>query len=399
MTTEQDVRAAVPAPTPQAKPAGFSWTAAFVATAPAWGAARVIALSLQALVQSTGQHVQPQLPDGTPITGRMGELLSWDASWYLGLARDGYSRFGAGGTRFFPLTGLLTRGLGGIGIPVDAGILVVSWLAAYLLGVLVYRLAMDLTGDWATAVRAAWLSQLFPGAFALVMGYSEAMAGLCATAYLIAVLRPVDGSRSTRWWLAAGFVAGMAGGLDRPVGLLLALPGGIELLRRWRAPLPQVAARTALAAAPLLGACCYLLWCKHVYGQFLLPYTIQSTPGLHGGLATDPIQTIWHMLNASTMTGLEMLTVILVVAGLALLWVCLRRLPISLTLWAGLMILSGLTAVQLAGYARYASAAVPLFIAGAMVTRDRRAWAWMIAGSACAFAYLCYGAFTGWYIP
>jgi hypothetical protein len=399
MSTQLGVMATADTPEQHAPPGRFSWSAALIAVAPAWVAARVIALLLQALVQSTGKHMAPHLPDGTPIPGRMGELLSWDASWYLGLAQRGYAAYGPGGTRFFPLLALTTRGLGGIGIPVDTGILVICWLAAFLLGVLVYRLAMDLTGDPGAATRAAWLSQLAPGAFALVMGYSEALAGMCAAAYLIAVLRPVDGSRATRGWLALGFAAGLAAGLDRPVGLLLALPGAVELIRRRRAPLPQLAARTALAAAPLLGACGYLLWCKRVYGQFLLPYTIQSTPGLHGGLATDPLRSIWHMLEASTMTGLEMLTVILVVAALALLWVCARRLPVSLTLWSALMVLSGLTAVQLAGYARYASAAIPLFVAAAMITRDRRAWAWMIAGSTCAFAYLCYGAFTGWYIP
>ena len=397
MSTQLGVEAA--APTRPESASRFSWAAALTAAGPAWVVARVVGLLLQSLVRSTGQHPQPMLPDGTPINGPMGQMLSWDASWYLGLAEHGYSAYGPTGTRFFPLLPLLVRGFAAIGVPPDAGILLICWTAALFLGVLVYRLALDLTGDLVTASRAAWLSQLAPGAFALVMGYSEALAGLCAAAYMIAILRPVDGSRATRMWLALGFVAGLAGGLDRPVGLLLALPGGIELLRRRRAPIGQLAARFALAAAPVLGACCYLAWCWHVYGKFMLPYSIQSTPGLHGGLATDPLQSIWHMLNASTMTGLEMLTVILVVVALALLWVSARRLPISLTLWSALMVLSGLTAVQLAGYARYASAAIPLVIAAAMVAKDRRAWAWMVIGSTCALAYLFYGAFSGWYIP
>ncbi|HEV2636864.1 MAG TPA: hypothetical protein VGX23_17055 [Actinocrinis sp.] len=397
MSTQLGVEAEAPArPRP---PAGFSWAAAMAAAGPAWVLARVIGLLIQALVQSTGQHPQPRLPDGTPVQSGMGQFLSWDASWYLGLAEHGYSAYGPTGTRFFPLLPLLIRGLHAVGIAPQTGILLICWLAALGFAVLIYRLALDLTGDAGTARRAAWLSQLAPGAFALFMGYSEGLAELCATAFLIAVLRPADGTRATRVWLLAGFVAGVAGGLDRPVGLLLALPGFVELLRRRKEPVPALAARFAVAFSPLLGAAFYLLWCQRVYGTFDLPYSIQSTPGLHGGLATDPLQTIWHMLDASTMTGLEMLTVILVFAGVALLWVCARRLPLSLTLWSALMVLSGLTAVQLAGYARYASAAVPLVIAAAMIAKDRRAWAWMIAGSTCALAYLTYGAFSGWYIP
>jgi Mannosyltransferase (PIG-V) len=379
--------------------AGFSWAAALVATAPAWVAARVIALLLERLVQSTGQHPQPQLPDGTLITGPFGQLLSWDASWYLGLAEHGYGAYGPTGLRFSPLLPLATRAVSALGVPGPAAILLICWVAAFFFGVLVYRLALDLTGDLPTASRAAWLSQLAPGAFALTMGYSEPLFELCAAAFLIAILRPAGDSPATRLWLYAGFAAGCAAGLARPVGLLLALPGLIELVRRRQAPLGQLAARFTVALAPLLGTFGYLAWCRIAYGQFMLPYTVQSTPGLHGGLATDPLQSIWHMLDASSMTGLEMLTVFLVVAALALLWVCARRLPVSLTLWAALMVLTGLTAVQLAGYARYASAAIPLVVAAAMVAKDRRAWAWMLGGTIFAFGYLCYGAFTGWYIP
>ena len=379
--------------------ARFDWPSALTAAAPAWVVARVIALLLQLLVHSTGQHPQAQLPDGTLINGPMNELLSWDASWYLGLAEHGYAAYGVTGVRFSPLLPLLTRGVSAIGIPAAGAILMICWAAAFFFGVMVYRLALDVTGDRATASRAAWLSQLAPGAFALVMGYSEALAGLCAATFLVAVLRPADGSRATRLWLVGGFVAGIAGGMDRPIGLLLALPGLIELIRHRRAPAGQLAARFAVAISPLLGTGFYLAWCQRVYGKFMLPYSVQSTPGLHGGLATDPLQSIWHMLNASSTTGTEMLTVILAVVAVGLLWVCARRLPASLTAWATVMVLSGLTAVQLAGYARYASAAIPLLIAAAMLAKDRRAWAWTLGASTFMFTYLCYAAFTGWYIP
>ena len=126
-------------------------------------------------VRRLGQHPQAQFPDGTPINGPMSQLLSWDTSWYLGLAEHG--------TRpTAPPAGASSRcsrwspwRVGSLGIPPAAAILMICWLAAFAFGVLAFSSTLDLTGDEATASRAAWLSQLVPGAFALVMGYSEAL--------------------------------------------------------------------------------------------------------------------------------------------------------------------------------------------------------------------------------
>lgn len=404
----------------------FPWASALISTASAWTIARVIALSLQVLVRSTGQHTATQFPDGTPITGPMSQLFSWDGAWYLGISEHGYAAYGVTGLRFSPLLPLITRAVTVLGVPAAAAILAICWLAAFGLGLLVFRLTLELTkGDEAAARRAAWLSQLIPGAFALTMGYSEALFGVCAVTFLIAVLRPADADRGARadagahaeadtdadadadaarsptagLWPWLGMLAGVGAGLARPVGFLLVLPGLIELVRQRRVGLEQSVTRLAVALAPAVGTLAYLLWCRRAFGQLLLPYTVQSTPGLHGGLATDPLRTTWDMLNVPTMTGLEMLTLILAAGALGLLWVSLRRLPFSLTAWAGLMVLSGLTAINMAGFVRYAGSTVTLVVAAALITKDRRAWAWLLGSSVFGFAYILYGAFAGWYIP
>ena len=61
--------------------------------------------------------------------------------------------------------------------------------------------------------KAVWLLAVAPPAFVLVMGYTEALAGLLAVIVFY-------GIRSGRWWLAAG--AGLLSGLCRPPGALRA---------------------------------------------------------------------------------------------------------------------------------------------------------------------------------
>ena len=92
-------------------------------------------------------------------------------------------------------------------------------------------------------------------------------------------------------------------------------------------------------------------------------------------------------------------SLLLVVATLALMWVCARRLPLSLTAWSAVTLLSALTAPGLSSYARYTSAAVPLLIAAAIAAKSRRAWALMLALSVLALAYLTYASFAGRYVP
>ena len=134
-------------------------------TLPAWIAARV-------LVCVVSWHADPAHP--------LGKLFSWDTQWYLGIAEHGYDRGGIL-VHFFPLTSLCAAGLAALTrLPASIALFAFCWATALLFGALVHRLVTRETGDREAARRAAWLTQLVPGAYALVMGYTEPLAGLAA---------------------------------------------------------------------------------------------------------------------------------------------------------------------------------------------------------------------------
>lgn len=297
----------------------------------------------------------------------------------------------------------------------------VCWIAALAFGMLMYHLALAAGADRAAARRAAWLSQLAPGAFVLVMGYTEALAGMCAAAFLIALrfsgarsqnpwadlIRPrpfraaeagPGARRRAVLWLAAGFVAGYCSGLVRPTGWLLVIPGLIETARQWRDPLGYTAARLAVAISPLLGVGTFLWWAGTKYHDWMLPYSIQQLEGLRGTIATNPLPSAIQSLDVIG-NGAGAFTVLLVVASIGLLWGCIKRVPVSYTLWAAVSLASVITAPHFSSFARYASGILPLLIVGAMLARERGAWRWTVFGCGALCAYFAYQSFTGIYIP
>ena len=153
-------------------------------------------------------------------------LFAWDGAFYRDLAEDGYAVQSPSALRFFPLVPLLGR-LFGVVLPGGAGIgvVVVSNLAALGAGVLLYRLAVEETGDQGLGVRAAWLLMLLPPAMVLVLGYAESTLLLLSIACFLALRR-----RRFEWAAVAGLLAG----LSRPVGVLLFVPAAIEALRSIR---------------------------------------------------------------------------------------------------------------------------------------------------------------------
>src|SRR5262249_40137493 len=144
------------------------WSRCLVAALPAWLLARVIVVTT--LLLAPGPSV-----------------LVWDAAWYEKLALHGYGPYGAAGTRFFPLfPGVIGAGAG-VGLPASAWQLAVCWVAALLFAAALFRLTVRETGDPAAGSRVAWLIQLVPGANVLALGYTEALAGLLAVLYFLAL--------------------------------------------------------------------------------------------------------------------------------------------------------------------------------------------------------------------
>lgn len=302
-----------------------------------------------------------------------GPLSAWDTHWYLfeatRLAHGGAAFGTAGGlTHFFPLTPLAVAGLALLlRLPVLLLLFAFCWLTAVLLGALVYVIAVRETQDRLAARRAAWLSQLAPGAFALVMGYSEPLAGVLAALYFLAVRR-----ERTGWAVAAGFLAG----LSRPTGGVLALFGLIESVRaahhaKWARR--AVLAALARTAAPLLGLGAYLGFCQLRYHDWILPYAQQMSGGNRGKVVRNPVTTVEIVFDHH---AISILLTSLACAGIgaAALAACRGRLPHSYTAWSAVLLVLAVTSPFFTSEPRYLAAILPLLITVPAVLRGRRAW-------------------------
>jgi hypothetical protein len=354
-----------------------------------WLIARIIVGAALGLARYENSHLDVRSTKAA-LAAHEG-LLSWDASWYRSIAELGYGGTARSGLRFFPLFPLSARVLHlGLHLPAGLFLVLIANVASFVAVIGIYLLTRREL-DPISARRAAWLLCLTPASFVLVMGYAEAL----LIALVIVVLFCV---RTERWWLAAA--AGLLTGATRPLGLLVAIFVVAEAARRWRgadsrARLGSVAA----VLAPVLGAIAYLSWVAARYGDFLLPYRIQTTSTLHGGFV-DPLVVLWHaagdLSHGHVGTALHVpwiaVSVLLVVA-------CFFRLPVSYGLFAAAVVLAALSGHNLDSFERYALSAVPLVVvAGSLMRSERVAGTVLCLSSVVMFAYALL-AFHGAYIP
>jgi hypothetical protein len=375
------------------------------ATLPAWIAARV-------LVSAVSWHTDPAHP--------LGALLSWDTHWYLGIAEHGYDPAG-GLIHFFPLTSLGAAGLAAVTrLPTSIALFVFCWAMALLFGALVHRVVVREIGDSRAARRAAWLSQLAPGGYALVMGYTEPLAGVLAVGYFLLVRSIGGGSgpgsssqsrpkasvgqrRARHFWFALGL--GFPGGMARPVGLLLAIPGAIEGLRsarregwRWKA----VASAAAVAAAPVAGLATFLAYSRVRYGGWLLPYTQQTSKLGRGAIMGNPISILHHVWVHNWRGhghGAAVMACVLILGFAALLPVVWRRLPVSYAAWTIPSFVLAIGSKDFTSLPRYLGALFPCLVAAALVTRRRWQWAAMLAVNCGLLLWATYYVFSVYIVP
>jgi hypothetical protein len=307
--------------------------------------------------------------DGFPVSGHgaVGAtgIWAWDAAWYRSIADHGYAgQLSPHGERFFPLLPLLGRWLGApFGADSGVALVVVVNLAALAFGVGVALLTHRELGP-RLAVPATWLTLLAPGGVVLVTAYAEALAGMLAVGYLLAVR-----ARGTATWWAVP--AGLLGGLARPTGFLLAVVPLVELWARRHDPAARPPTRLlAATAAPVAGAAAYCLWTAGVYGDLLLPFTAQSAPGLRGGVLANPLHGLFVAPDSNGLPA--PLRVAVVAVALGLLVAVWRLLPRSIAAWSTLLLLAAVTSAQGASLPRYLSADFPLLIALAAVAGRRR---------------------------
>lgn len=150
-------------------------------------------------------------PDPLTALGRQWD--QWDAHHYLELAANGYSANGDGRNliAFFPLYPALVSAIAGIGLPIRLAALLLSNVAGVLAAILLYELArLDQPSNG--AFRAAAFFTVFPTAYFLLVGYTEAL--FCALAFAAVYVA------RRRQWIASGLLGGLASAA-RLTGLVL----------------------------------------------------------------------------------------------------------------------------------------------------------------------------------
>jgi hypothetical protein len=325
-------------------------------------------------------------------------LLGWDAGWYETIARVGYRPLGTQSLRFFPALPALAHALAWLpGVDDGAAVVIIANVAAFIATAMFFVLVRRESGDAELARRSLWILSLSPAAFVLVMGYAESLLLVCALGAFL-VLRPAGSS--TRPAFAAAAVFGLLAALTRPVGVLVAIPALVELVRWWpRTGRPTRLAGLAAVVAPLVGVAGFLGWAQHVTHDLFAPLHVQLESTHHGGLS-DPVVTLFHdatgILHRHVGTALHVPWVLL---ALVLLIVCWRKFPAPYTLFA-----AGILAVAVAGsnldsFERYALSAFPLSMAGALLCRSAQVERVVLILLAAGLAGYSVLAFMNLYVP
>jgi hypothetical protein len=356
-----------------------------------WLTARIITLFALGLAKYEVKHFH--INDAKAILESHDGLLGSDAGWYQTIAANGYGALPRAATRFFPLLPLFDRGLHDItGLTVGIASLLVTNVAALLVGIGIYALVRTEFPDAVVARRAVWLMMLAPPAFVFVMGYSEALLVLLSVAFFITL-------RRGNWWWAAlfGYLAGTA----RPIGCLLVVPAAIEVVRSWRTDRwGQWPGKLAAIGCSVAGTLTYLGWASATFGGFLEPLKIQQQQAHHGAL-TDPASTIYHSL-ANLAHGHHIgdaLHVPWIGVAVVLLVLAFWRLPVSYGAFALSIVVVALSGSNLDSFERYALSAFPLVIAGATLLRSARVAATVYVLCGAAMALYAVLAFQGAYVP
>ena len=160
-----------------------------------------LAILVKALLVALTLVAYGASPD--PLTALGREWNQWDATHYLYLATHGYSATGDARNliAFFPLYPAVISAVAAIGLPARLAALLVSNVAGVVAAIVLYELART-DGREKAAFRAAAFFLVFPTAYFLMVGYTEAL--FCALAFG-AVLQ----ARRQRW-AASGMLGGLA---------------------------------------------------------------------------------------------------------------------------------------------------------------------------------------------
>jgi hypothetical protein len=207
-----------------------------------------------------------------PLTALGQAWDQWDARHYLYLATHGYGAVGDARNliAFFPLYPALISAVSALGLPARTSALLISNVAGVVAAILLYEVAR-VDGHEKAAWRAAAFFTVFPTAYFLLVGYTEAL--FCALTF-----GSVLAARRHRW-LASGLLGGLAAA-SRLTGLALLPFLAIELVaaRRTLRSLWQLIVPPLLVG---LGFITYLLTNLLVLGDPLAFVAVQRDHWAH----------------------------------------------------------------------------------------------------------------------
>ncbi|HEY2670946.1 MAG TPA: mannosyltransferase family protein [Rugosimonospora sp.] len=285
---------------------------------------------------------------GPSIKGR---LLAWDGGWFVRVATEGYPHtytydpsshvMLGNGLAFFPLYPGLIHAVHWLGPSYDWSAIGISWVAAGVAAVLLYRFGTALR-DRRLGYALVVLFCAQPMSVVLSMAYSEAVFSALVIGALYAAYRDR--------FIVAG-VLGLAAGLCRPTGLALALAiavaAGLALHAR-RATGPLAWRAVAGSALALVSVPAYLLWVGHRVGDLGAWFTIQTAGW---GTTFDWGASTWSFLTTAFHQGNSWVQMsvafILVAAAVAVVLAVVRRTWLPLTVYG---LLSFALVVGQAGY-------------------------------------------------
>jgi hypothetical protein len=356
---------------------------------PAWALARVLVAAAYLTARYLERH--GHLHDALARTTIRQGLLAWDGAFYADIAHHGYASLPRPALRFFPLTPLLGRAVGWLGVGPRVGVVIVANLAALAAGTLLVLLVRSEGFAPGVARRSAWLVALAPAAFVLVLGYAEAV-------FLAVAIGIVLAARRRRWLVAIAL--GVLAGLSRPGGFVVAVPVAIEALRTWRvAPISERLRAIVATLAPFAGTALFLGWVDHEFGDGLLPFRVQTRGNLKGAF-TNPVSSVSDavdgLFHGHVGTGLHVPWMIVVVVLVVL---AFRMLPASYGAFAAVSVASAVTSANLDSFERYALAAFPIVIVAALLLDDRRWWIATVTASSLAMTIYATLAFAHAYVP
>lgn len=326
----------------------------------------------------------------------------WDAPHYLDLVVFGYRAtdagdlFGPNGYRsvypgdlplyivFYPLFPWLAALVNFVLNDPLASAFVVTTLASMFVAPLLYRLVRH-DEEPAVALRAAWFLLIFPTAYFLHIGYTEAL-------FMALVLGSFLAARNERWWLA-GVLGGLAA-LARVNGLILIPALAAEAFAQWmQRPPEERRLRVEWLAIGLVGVGFggYLALNQAIYGD---PLTFLRIQHEHWYKSLD---WPWNGINATLgwlssthpdnvlMQGWMELTFIAI--GLVATVHAAFRFRLSWFVWMAGNLLLFVSTSFVMSVPRYALTLFPLYVSLAVISRRSLVLALISAASVGALIY------------